>query len=92
MDADGGNLQRLTENRVYDSSPSWSPDGKRIAFFSFRDENAEIYVMDADGGNEQNLTNNPHADDSPTWFNSPFSVSPAGKKFTMWGWVKQVDR
>ena len=92
MDADGGNLQRLTENRVYDSSPSWSPDGKRIAFFSFRDENAEIYVMDADGGNEQNLTNNPHADDSPTWFNSPFSVSPSDKKFTMWGWVKQVDR
>ena len=95
MDADGGNPQRLTENRVYDWSPSWSPGGKRIAFASDRKgdfENFDIYVMDADGGNPQNLTNNPHADSSPAWLNSPFSVSPAGKKFTMWGRLKQIDR
>ena len=59
---------------------------------SDRDGNWEIYVMDADGGNLQNLTNNPDADGGPAWLNSPFSVSPAGKKFTMWGWLKQVDR
>ena len=79
-------------NRNEDGDPSWSPDGKRIAFMSDRDGNWEIYVMDADGGNQQNLTNNPHGDGNPAWFNSPFSVSPAGKKFTMWGWLKQVDR
>ena len=53
MDADGGNQQRLTENRVFDEDPSWSPDGKRIVFWSNREadiENTEIYVMDADGG------------------------------------------
>ena len=95
MDADGGNQQRLTENRNNDWNSSWSPDGKRIAFRSDRKGDAvnwDIYVMDADGGNPQNLTNNPHADDSPAWLNSPFSVSPAGKKFTMWGRLKQVDR
>ena len=95
MDADGGNLQRLTNNRVNDRSPSWSPDGERIVFVSNPDgkhENYEIYVMDNDGGNQQKLTNNPHRDSSPEWLNSPFSVSPAGKKFTTWGRLKQVDR
>ena len=92
MDADGGNQQKLTENRVYDWSPSWSPDGERIVFMSERDGNPQIYVMDADGGNQQNLTNNPHVDVSPAWLNSPFSVSPAGEKITMWGRLKQADQ
>ena len=91
MDADGQNQQRLTNNRAWDWYPSWSPDSKRIAFGSKRDGNSEIYVMDADGGNLQNLTNNRHADTKPAWFNSPFSVSPSGKKFSVWGQLKQVD-
>jgi Tol biopolymer transport system component len=92
MDADGSNQQRLTNHPNNDYSPSWSSDSKRIAFVSHRDGNGEIYMIDADGGNLQNLTNNPRSDVSPAWLNSPFSVSPAGKKFTMWGWLKQVDR
>ena len=94
MDADGGNLQNLTNRRGWDGSPSWSPDGKRIAFNSDRDgaRNYEIYVMDTDGGNPQNLTNHPHSDSGPAWLNSPFSVSLAGKKFTMWGSLKQADQ
>ena len=95
MDVDGGNQQRLTENHHEDSSPSWSPDGKRIAFSSNRKENRDnfdIYVMDANGDNPQNLTNNPRADVSPAWLGPAFSVSPTGKKFTMWGRLKQVDR
>ena len=100
MDADGENTRRLTNNRVDDASPSWSSDGKRIVFSSQRDGHVhpilgwptfEIYVMDADGGNPQNLTNNPHSDGSPAWFGPAFAVSPAGKKFTTWGWLKQVD-
>ena len=92
MDADGGNQRRLTENRAWDRFPSWSPDGERIAFMSQSDGNLEIYVMDADGGNQKNLTNNRNGDGDPAWFNSPFSVSPAGKKFTMWGRLKQANR
>ena len=95
MDADGGNQRRLTENRNNDRYPVWSPDGQRIAFMADRKGNFEqfdIYVMDADGGNLQNRTNHPDDDWNPTWLHSPFSVSPVGKQFTMWGWLKGVDR
>ena len=98
MDADGGNQQKLTNNPNSDWHPSWSPDGKRIVFSARRDGKFEIaitneiYVMDADGGNPQNLTNHASSDASPAWLNSPFSVSPAGKKFTMWGQLKQVNQ
>jgi TolB protein len=92
MDADGGNQQNLTNNPFSDRDPSWSPDGKRIAFVSNRDGNRDIYVMDADGSNPQRLTNNRRNDINPAWFDPAFAVAPAGKKFTMWGWLKQVDR
>ena len=32
MDASGGNPQQLTNNRVWDGYPSWSPDGTQIAY------------------------------------------------------------
>ncbi|NIO48438.1 MAG: hypothetical protein GTN73_03215 [Candidatus Aminicenantes bacterium] len=42
----------------------------KIAFVSYRDGNAEIYVMNADGSEQTNLTNNPDDDWGPSW--SPF--------------------
>ncbi|MDE0300620.1 MAG: hypothetical protein OXN17_18445 [Candidatus Poribacteria bacterium] len=59
MDGDGGNQIRLTEDPAYDSEPSWSPDGGRIAFS--RDHH--IHVMDSDGRNLLKLT----AGSEPTW-------------------------
>jgi dipeptidyl aminopeptidase/acylaminoacyl peptidase len=51
----------------------WSPDGGRIAFTSYRDGNAEIYLMNADGSGVRRLTGNPADDTEPTW-------SPDGRK------------
>jgi len=70
MDADGSNPTRLTNSARGDHSPSWSPDGTKIVFVSFRNGNVEIYVMDADGMNPTNLTNNETSDFIPSW--SPF--------------------
>ena len=70
MDVDGGNQRRLTDNRNNDWEPSWSPDGKRIAFMADRKGNIDkfdIYVMDVDGGNQHNVTQHRAWDGSPSW-------------------------
>jgi Tol biopolymer transport system component len=57
INADGTGLQRLTRNSLVDSGPTWSPDGRRIAFTRDRDEfTAYIYVMNADGSGQRRLT------------------------------------
>ena len=51
---DGCCLQRLTVGRFYDNlSPTYSPDGQRIAFVSTRAGQPQVYVMAADGTDEQ---------------------------------------
>ena len=50
MDADGSNIQRLSDTRAGENCPEWSPDGTKLVFASWRDGDGEIYIMDADGG------------------------------------------
>ena len=46
MARDGSNLRNVTSHPGSDYAPSWSPDGRWIAFISDRDGNHEIYVVD----------------------------------------------
>jgi TolB protein len=48
MDSTGDHLRALTDNHADDISPMWSPDGTQIAFISYRNGNAEIYLVEAD--------------------------------------------
>ena len=53
----GGGGRQLSVGRGSDNvSPSFSPDGRRIAFMSGRAGHPEIYTMDADGTNVDLLT------------------------------------
>jgi TolB protein len=58
MDADGSNVKRLTDDAnpfgyVY---PTWSPDGKRIAWTGHKDNGLHIFTANADGKNAKALT------------------------------------
>ncbi len=76
-DGDGTTSFRLTWDSAQDESPSWSPDGKQIAWTSNRTGNYDIWVMDTtgktQGANKKNLTKHPKDDKSPSW-QPPFGL------------------
>jgi hypothetical protein len=62
-----GQLVQLTAGKGSELAPSWSPDGRKIAFQSNRDGNWEVYGINADGKDLQRLTNNGAADGEARW-------------------------
>jgi TolB protein len=71
----GGNLFRLTDGTNHDGWPTWSPDGKRIAFHSDRDGDLDIWVINSDGSGRTQLTSSAGDDAHPAW--SPDGISIA---------------
>jgi TolB protein len=74
MRPDGSRVRRLTRTRrtrvivVDDAMPAWSPDGRRIAFVSWRDGNSDIYLMNGDGSALARLTRSHQAGETvPRW-------------------------
>ncbi|MGE5599458.1 MAG: TolB family protein, partial [Bacteroidota bacterium] len=54
LDLKTGRTRRLTKS-LRASDPSWSPDGRRIAFIRNAPPNYHLYVMPADGGRPEPL-------------------------------------
>jgi hypothetical protein len=48
MDFDGGNVRRLTSDAAVERHPTWSPDGRHIAFASDKSGKSRIMIMDVD--------------------------------------------
>lgn len=50
MDYDGANQTRLTFNTIRDYMPAWSIDGRKIAYTSYKNDAAGLYLLNLDEG------------------------------------------
>ena len=62
---DGADQRQLTNDSFKDRGPAWSPDGKRIAFYSDRSGQYELWSINADGSGLQQLS---HSDKVTPWY------------------------
>jgi len=75
-DADGHNPQSLLVSSSPIMSPSWSPDGRQIAYVSFEKERAQIYTVVVASGKRRLITAFPGINGAPAW-------SPSGDELAV---------
>ena len=75
-DADGQNIRNAMASADPIISPSWSPDGKKVAYVSFEDRKPVIYVHELATGRRIALSNQKGNNSAPGW-------SPDGKKLAI---------
>jgi hypothetical protein len=56
VNSDGSGARQLTNNRLLDGHPAWSPDDTRLVYASFRSYHASLVLMTASGGEIATLT------------------------------------
>ncbi len=75
-DSDGYNPRTLLVSNFPLMSPSWSPDGKKIAYVSFEGNRAAIYVQNIATGSRRILSKFPGINGAPAW-------SPNGRNIAL---------
>ncbi|VEH85374.1 TolB colicin import protein (plasmid) [Legionella adelaidensis] len=75
-DVDGYNPQSLLVSSEPIMSPTWSPDGRQIAYVSFEKKRAQIFTVSVETGKRRLLTNFPGINGAPSW-------SPNGKELAV---------
>ncbi len=68
LSIDGGEPKQLTSGTASNTTPRWSPDGKRLAFVT----GGQIWTMDTTGGDRKQVSNISTGAGDPVW-------SPDGK-------------
>ncbi|MBS0287766.1 MAG: Tol-Pal system beta propeller repeat protein TolB [Proteobacteria bacterium] len=66
-DADGFNPVSLVTSKQPIMSPSWSKDGRRLAYVSFEKNRAEIYIIDVATGKRSLLSHFQGINGAPAW-------------------------
>ena len=82
--AAGGDATRVTNGPATDDWPRWSPDGKKLAYFSDAQGNDDIFVVDIATKAVRAVTSNPADDSFESWMpdgkHLVFTSSRSGNK------------
>jgi TolB protein len=75
-DSDGANEKILLSSSDPIISPSWSPDGKRVAYVSFETGMAKVFIQEIASGKRESVLSKNTQISSPSW-------SPDGKYLSL---------
>ncbi|MEO5763055.1 MAG: amidohydrolase, partial [Vicinamibacteria bacterium] len=101
----GGAAKRITDHFNDARQPAWSPDGKTIAYFAYRDGGYDLWAISPDGSNQRKLTWGNFDDREPAWSHDGTRLvfssdrgDPLGSDYNVWaldlktGALKQLTK